>query len=296
MALASGDPACASTRRSVGHRLLVGDHDEERGRDSTPRELALDGVDDLSFVQLLASQTRDAFPLLHKPKQWSLLKEARDLHEVIHEVAIQTRDRGDQNVILNTDLQLVECQIFRSLPFPGRLLDEFEEGVVKGRQAARRFGCERNRSANFRRLITQLHHERVGWQLVSQCAERDSTTSARPRRQQLHVGPDIGIGEFGQCLQPRGALWHRRHPIRHDRPQRGLECSDQVGCACGQRTQQHLTMLVQHVEQAEKRRRVWRSNVGDAGLREGEVQNDLVLQFVIRDRGHGRRAPRSGTE
>ena len=52
--------------QTVGHRLIVGDHDEEGGSHSTPKELALDRVDDLSFVQLLAGQAGDAFSLLQK--------------------------------------------------------------------------------------------------------------------------------------------------------------------------------------------------------------------------------------
>ena len=86
----------------------------------------MNGIDDLSFVQLFAGEACDALALLHEPQERRVGKKSRHLDEIVHEVAVQARCRRDQHVILRTAFQLFEPQN-SSLPFPSVLRHELQE-------------------------------------------------------------------------------------------------------------------------------------------------------------------------
>ena len=110
--------------------LLVRDH-QKKGRLETQRSRTLlHRRNRLRLVELLAGQIGHALPLLDEAQERRFVEAPFHAEKVVHEVTVQARRRGDDDVILASLLQLIEREAGAVASIPGVLLNEFEEVVM----------------------------------------------------------------------------------------------------------------------------------------------------------------------
>ena len=156
---------------------------------------------------------------------------------------------------------------------------------MKWRQATCRFGLERDRAADFGRLVSELHHRR---RRAASCeARRARSRSFRPSTSSADAREATSSRMSARLLR------QLRARARSSRKRLARSTASTRSSAATTRFPRQLRTAsrdaVQDVQQPQERRGVRGTEIGDVRLRERQAQDHQILQIVVGDPGHRRR-------
>ena len=210
-------------------------------------------------------------PFCTKRSSGVSMKEARDLDEVVHEVAVQAGRRRDQHVVAPAGVELAEREELRpaAVPVrPARRTRRNDDGAAAGRRRLRprARSCRGTRSTDSRAPSPWRRAAASRAACRARCrSSRPSTSSRAGCSGQTFANVSAGMPSQARARSRDRAVSRPDD----DRASGGVERIRAASNRPVARASRSSTLapLVQDVEQAQERARVRRTHVGDAAAR-----------------------------